>query len=113
LTDFVKLRKELELFKADQRAEYGLGPIERWMIKGLGVTRIQTGKGRKKRGTGSTITYSHPVLKLLRISEYFVVHKMHKKREYIRRINFVKFLYPTLKTIIDLLEQEERRGIDG
>jgi hypothetical protein len=108
LTRSEKLRKELEEFKNDRRAERTLAEIEKWMISELGVTRIETGSGAgKKKGKGSVRTYYHEAIEALNEHGHFVVHVLHKKREMILRASFRRFLYPWLKVILDWIEAEE------
>lgn len=110
MTRSERLRKELEEFKNDRRAERILAEIEKWMISELGVARIETGAGAgKKKGKGSVRTYYHKAIETLNGHGHFVVHVLHKKREMIRRVNFRKFLYPQLKVILDWIEVEEEK----
>jgi len=49
LTDFAKLRAQLEKYKQLGGNEIDLAPIEEWMMSKLGVKRIVTGKESTRR----------------------------------------------------------------
>lgn len=102
LSKIEELKAELEKFKRIQKSEIELGPIERWMTKELGVERLSS-----KKSKGSIIKYRHLAFKTPENPEgHFVIHKMHKKREMIRRSNFHEFLAKRLETILAYLETE-------
>jgi len=110
LADFEKLRKKLESFKNVNVPELELAPIEKWMIKELGVERIKTGKGTKK-GKGSRISYRHDALRQTGRDGIFgidIIHGRRKGREMVKRTDFRGFLYRRLLEIIAILEQESR-----
>lgn len=101
------LSDQLEKFKRIQQSEYDFSPIEKWMIKHLGVTKIETGKGKgKKKGRGPIRTYNHRLLQNANDTGNFNVHVIHKKKLMIRRINFRTYVYPVLKNIIHYMETE-------
>ncbi len=95
-----ELLEQLEKFKQDRRSEYPLGPIEKWMISKLGVTRLRnTG--------GSAVRFEHPALKELKTDGIFVIHVAHRgKREMVYRTEFKNFLYRPLLYIIGHLRKD-------
>ena len=98
--DYGKLRAQLEEFKRNRANEFKFAPIEKWMTKELGVERLP-GKG------GSHAYFKHPVLEQLNALGHFQIGL--KKGKKIYRMNFLRYLYPVLKRIIDELEKEADR----
>lgn len=97
-----KLLEELEEFKRHTANELELRPLEKWMIKRLGVRRLdETG--------GSAVRYEQEALKEFKGDGVFTIHiaKGGKQRpEIIYRKNFLVILYPRLKEIIDYMRKE-------
>ena len=109
MRDFDELRRELEYWKNYPRKEINLSEIERGLFRKLGIERVETGKGKAKKGKGSQVTYYHPLLKQLKPSGYMVIHKLHKARNITLRYWFVDKMYKQIRYIIDQLEMEETR----
>lgn len=102
MKDIEKLRKELEEFRNIQTPEIDVKKLERWMKKELDVER-QPDK------SGVSLIYQQPILKKFREADIFTVHRVHpasKSKPKITRIDFRRYLYPTLNKIIDCLETE-------
>jgi len=100
LADFDKLRQELEQFKKKNANELEFHPIEKWMVRKLGVERLPP-------KSGSHVYYKHRILEQSNPPGHFQVSlKKGSKKEVIYRKNFLEYLYKSLKLIIDLLEQE-------
>jgi hypothetical protein len=102
LKDFEKLRKELDEFKNIQTPEIDVKRLEKWMKKKLNVER-QPDK------SGVSLIYQQPILKKYREADIFTVHRVHpasKSKPKITRIDFKRYLYPTLEKLIDCLEME-------
>ena len=95
-----KLRDGLREFDSIKKDELDLAPIEKWMVRKLGVKR------EPARG-GSAVRYSHPILKKLGRDGVFTVHKKHKKKEKITRFDYKTYLRPRICEIIELMGKEE------
>jgi hypothetical protein len=76
----------------------------------LGAERLVTSNAAGKKGKGSIRYYSHPLLAKENVTGNFTIHVQHKKREYMWTLNFKTYVYPVLKHIIELLQEEDRRG---
>jgi hypothetical protein len=101
LIDPKALRAELSKMHRQAPPEMELRPIEKWMIKELGVERLPM-KG------GSAITYYHKALTNIGDGQgHFSIHKIHARNpEYIYKRNFKNYLYKSLMEIISILEAE-------
>jgi len=75
--------------------------------RGKIIVRIKTGKGPgKKKGKGSVITYFSKIKKENEHDGHFTIHKFHKKKEEITKIDFKRYLYPVLDRILNYMEQQ-------
>ena len=101
LNKFEKLRSDLEKIKRDAQKEMKFKPLEKWMIKELGVRKLPN-----KRG--SHVFYEHDALKPINRTGHFQVALKNNRILY--RDNFLEFTYKRLKEIIDGMELEERSG---
>jgi len=100
LSKFEKLRQELDEFKKNEKSIFDFDPIEKWMIKSLGVEKL-------KQKSGSARKYQHEALGGYYENGRFGVHLRHKGKAQIHKMNFKNILYITLKQIIDSMELEE------
>lgn len=102
--DFKKLRECLEQFKTQKANEFKFRPIEKFMLKELGVERMPN-KG------GSHISFRHGVLEKevgIEGGLFRVALKHGSKKPILYRTVFLEYLYPELNRIIDLLEKVEK-----
>jgi len=100
LTDFQKLREELEKIKKNPANEFKFKPIEKWMKEELGVVRI-------KKGTGSHVTFYHRVFEPRNGTGHFTIAL--KKNKILYKRNFLEYTYKDLKDLINLIEEEANR----
>jgi hypothetical protein len=101
LSKFEELHQELEAFKKNKQDEFLLLPIEKWMVKRLGVARRPNKSGSMRR-------YYHALLEEKTGEGEFGIHVIHGKRAgrpKILRKNFLNFIYPVLKKIVKILEE--------
>lgn len=100
---FEKLRSELKQFRdlARKRPEIELRPLEKWMIRELGVSRVT-----KKKG--SHAVYNHPALRKSDSDPgNFQIALAHgKKVDLIHRKNFLDYVHKFLELIIKIMESE-------
>ena len=98
-TSLEDIKNELEKLKKANVSEIPLNYIRKITLF-LGIEEIQ--------GKGSGIRfYSEVLLEHPYYNGYFQVHKIHKggNKELIRKSDYVKYVYPTLIIIIDLLRE--------
>ena len=108
MSKFDEYRAELEKIKHANRPEIDLADLEKGIFSELGIIRVKTGKGKKKKGTGTHVTYYHEKLESINSSGYFVVHKIHgRTRDVIKRTWFRKNIYKHVEFVINQLEKEE------
>jgi hypothetical protein len=89
------VRTELDALKSANVKELPLNHIRR-IIDFLGAEPVPA--------TGSSVRFSHPLLKKYhQYQGYFAVHKIHKggDKNEIRMVDYKKYLYPALITIIE------------
>jgi len=107
LSNIDELRNELLEIKNSGLKIINLKDVEKFMINKLDVVRIKTGKGPgKKKGKGSVITYFSKIKKENEHDGHFTIHKFHKKKEEITKIDFKRYLYPVLDRILNYMEQQ-------
>jgi hypothetical protein len=95
-TSLGDIKEELEKLKKINVNEIPLNHIRK-IIVFLGAEEIQA--------TGSSIRFYHEILKDQPFYRgYFQIHKVHKggNKDMIRKVDFVKYLYPVLVLIIEL-----------
>jgi hypothetical protein len=104
LTSCEELRSRLEEFRNDQRPEYPLRPIQRWMVEELGVARLRNTGGVAAR-------FEHPAIEEIKGDGIFAIHLAHgRNREFIYRKEFLNYLYRPLLHIICFMEREKLCG---
>jgi len=100
-TSLEDIKNELEKLKKINVTEIPLNHIRKITVF-LGCEEIQ--------GTGSSIRFFNEILLINPYYKgYFQVHKIHKggNKELIRKSDYVKYLYPVLTIIIDLLNEQK------
>ncbi len=98
-TSYNDIRHELEKLKALPVTEIPLNHLQK-IIEFLGAVEVPA--------SGSSVRFRHRILDDHPYYHgYFQVHKIHKggDQNQIRKNDYSRILYPTLITIIDLLEK--------
>jgi len=97
--NFKRLRKELDEFHRSKKPELELAPIEKWMVRNLGVKKI----GMK----GVKVSYFHSALTATGRDGVFTIHVVHgRRRVKVNKHDFCNFLYKRLLEIIDVMDKE-------
>lgn len=101
MQDVELLRRDLEKFRRIKSGELDFAPIEKWMLKKLGVEKLPL-KG------GSHVYYRHPAIEDENEYGHFQVSLAHgRAKKIIYRKVFLEYLYPRLVTIINYVEKEQ------